>query len=580
MEAKFSVQTAQGERETYSHLRQKDSGISPSLSASARTLSISELRWKIFQLVDWEPSRKKTLLALALTCESFTGPALDLLWQNLDGLGPLVRCLPQSLWKLDKQELEFQRAMTFDDWSIFCKYSHRIRSLHMRWSSYRVGTEIWGALGCPPFSLPLLPNLTSLTWHARSEAFPCIRLFLTQKLTTLNINAYYPELKFSPSVQSILSCIPMLCPSVSHFDLQGRSGSGDTSIGLQCWSHLVSVKPGKISDAALLHLSNLPSLRELYLKLHLTPIAADTQKLLQYPAFSALHKLDITCESLAPLDAFFETLSIAPEILFVTIIFIAGEDSALPASISRISNACTYNALKHLRIIVDGMDGDSNTSVSAAVFQPLYAFRNLRELNFKVEYDVQLDDATLLQMAKAWPLLEELVIRGEYSASTPHNITPNAFVSLLQHCPRLTSIGIALDWSDVDRRDISSEIPYQGFSHNALSEADFGSSRIRHVTGVAAFLSAIAPKLEYVVGWDSDFHYDHEDCEKYSLRWKAVHHWVEALRMVREQERKRIVLSAGGDVVGDISGGGDDSEDGSGSESGSNQVSSDSGEEE
>src|SRR5258708_25674261 len=98
----------------------------------------------------------------------------------------------------------------------------------MRWTSYRVGTEIWGALGCPPFSLPLLPNLTYLTWHARSEAFPCIRLFLTQKLTTLNINAYYPELKFGPSVQSILSSIPMLCPSVSHFDLHSSSGSGDT----------------------------------------------------------------------------------------------------------------------------------------------------------------------------------------------------------------------------------------------------------------------------------------------------------------------------------------------------------------
>ncbi|OAX31743.1 hypothetical protein K503DRAFT_750464 [Rhizopogon vinicolor AM-OR11-026] len=105
MEAKFSVQRIQVEHETYSHQRQKDSSISPSLPASARALSISELRWKIFQLVDWEPSRKKTLPALALTCKSFTRPALDALWKELDGLGPLVRCLPQSLWKLDKQEL-------------------------------------------------------------------------------------------------------------------------------------------------------------------------------------------------------------------------------------------------------------------------------------------------------------------------------------------------------------------------------------------------------------------------------------------------------------------------------------------
>jgi len=67
-------------------------------------MSVLELRWKIFQLVNLEFSRKKTLLALALTCKSFTGPALDLLWRKLDGLDPLIRCLPPTLWKLEKQK--------------------------------------------------------------------------------------------------------------------------------------------------------------------------------------------------------------------------------------------------------------------------------------------------------------------------------------------------------------------------------------------------------------------------------------------------------------------------------------------
>jgi len=37
---------------------------------------------------------------------------------------------------------------------------------------------------------------------------------------------------------------------------------------------------------------------------------------------------------------------------------------------------------------------------------------NLRKLNFQSERDVQLDDTTLLEMAKAWRLLEKLVIYG------------------------------------------------------------------------------------------------------------------------------------------------------------------------
>ncbi|KAG2069536.1 hypothetical protein BDR04DRAFT_682074 [Suillus decipiens] len=73
---------------------------------------------------------KKTLMALALTCKSFSGPALDLLWRDLPEFEPLIKCLPQSLWKQDGKNLEFQRTMTPDDWSIFfCKYNYRVRSL-------------------------------------------------------------------------------------------------------------------------------------------------------------------------------------------------------------------------------------------------------------------------------------------------------------------------------------------------------------------------------------------------------------------------------------------------------------------
>ncbi|KAG1791798.1 uncharacterized protein BJ212DRAFT_1293645 [Suillus subaureus] len=51
---------------------------------------------------------RKTLLALALTCKSFTEPALDLLWRHLDRLEPLIRCLPQSLWKWNWKKLVSQ----------------------------------------------------------------------------------------------------------------------------------------------------------------------------------------------------------------------------------------------------------------------------------------------------------------------------------------------------------------------------------------------------------------------------------------------------------------------------------------
>jgi hypothetical protein len=191
---------------------------------------------------------------------------------------------------------------------------------------------------------------------------------------------------------------------------------------------------------------------------------------------------------------------------------------------------------------------------------------------------VQLDDTTLVQMARAWPLLEVLIIHERAGMWADHNITPNAFVSLLQHCPRLAAVTIAMNWSTIDRCGISPEVPYQGFAHGALSRADFQTSTIRHPTRVAAFLSAIAPKLERIVAWNSDCDDDHPDFDKYLTRWTAVHRLVEAFSLVREQGRRMAPRAANsGEAVGGVGRSGEDSSEDSGSEytSHSDQVSSD-----
>jgi hypothetical protein len=436
--------------------------------------------------------------------------------------------------------------MTPDGWSIFRKYNYRVSSLKtMLLPFIRVGIEIWSAVGCPPFPLPLLPNLISLTWNAPDEAFPCIRSFVTQTLTMLNIHAGYP------SAQPILSCIPALCLSVLHFKSYSGTESGDASIALQSWSHLVSVMMASIvSNAAILHLSNLPSLQELHVELCSTPIDADTQNLRQRPAFCALHTLDVSCKTLAPLNAFFDTFSLAPKRLFFRVTEGWHSMQDLPASMSRISNACAHSALKRLRIMDHGANR-LDASTSATVFQPIYAFRNLRQFYFKIE-DVQLHDATIMRMAEAWPLLEDLAILGEFSISSPHYITPNGLVSLLKHCPRLSSIRIVVDWSAVDRPDVSPDIPYEGFAHKALKRAVFGASKIRNVTGVAAFISAIAPKLHTIAAWDSKLHYGGEDYAEYSNKWKDVGHLVKVLLMVRKQERRKMLRAIGSTANGGV----------------------------
>ncbi|KAG1846073.1 hypothetical protein DFJ58DRAFT_501358 [Suillus subalutaceus] len=546
------------------------SGVASLFPASARCIMIAELRWNIFDLVappdmpvsDAEGTwvfldMRKTLLALALTCKSFTEPALDLLWRHLGGLEPLIKCLPQSLWKQDGEKLEFQSSITLDDWSIFCKYNHRVRSLlnqcHERYSKNTIcGAEIWRVLSCPPFSLPLLPNLTSLTWaKASDQTFQYVRLFVTPKLTMLNISAaYYPPFTFGPSEQSIMLSIAKSCPSVSHLNFgwnrdEFTESVGDTSTVLQLWSQLTSVKTGIVSEAAILHLSNLPSLRVLKFTLPSTLVSADTRKLLQRLVFCALQELDISCKNMVFLDAFLEKLTITPKVLSFTITHGVGSARALPALISRLSNACAHNSLRQVRLSITGQPANRDTSIDAAAFQPLFAF-NLRKFDFAVDGHcvVRMDDATLLQMAKAWPLLEDLSIIG-YS-NLNHLVTPHSFVLLLWHCPRLVSVAVPINWFMIGMHDIPRDIPYQEFSHNALSRLVLVGSKMENPISVAAFISAIAPNVKSI---RRDNAYDHDDddddifSEVYPT-WMIFQDLVAALPIIREQGMKMMLRRA------------------------------------
>lgn len=128
------------------------------------------------------------------------------------------------------------------------------------------------------------------------------------------------------------------------------------------------------------------------------------------------------------------------------------------------------------------------------------AFRNLRKLDFNADNYciVRMDDAVFLQMAKAWPHLEELYISRETCSS--HLVTPHAFVSLLWHCRSLVRVAVTIDWSTIDIHTIPPDIPYRGFSHNALSILWTGGSMIENPTSIAAFISAIAPNVRTMYG--------------------------------------------------------------------------------
>lgn len=119
---------------------------------------------------------------------------------------------------------------------------------------------------------------------------------------------------------------------------------------------------------------------------------------------------------------------------------------------SHLSNVCTHSSLQEERLCIRVGDQHTspNVSIEAAAFQPLFAFHNIHKLDFEPDdyCIVRMNDAALMRMAKAWPRLEELYISRYRRSSFP--VTPNAFVLLLWHCPRLHSVAVLVNWSMID----------------------------------------------------------------------------------------------------------------------------------
>ncbi|KAG0700845.1 hypothetical protein DFH29DRAFT_768326, partial [Suillus ampliporus] len=81
---------------------------------------------------------------------------------------------------------------------------------------------------------------------------------------------------------------------------------------------------------------------------------------------------------------------------------------------------------------------------------------------------------------------------------------------------------------------ISSDIPYQGFSHEALSQVFFGGSTIQNPIAIAAFISAVAPNIKSIEAWDAEFHGDDDYLEN-SPPWNLVQNLIKTLPIIREQ---------------------------------------------
>lgn len=87
--------------------------------------------------------------------------------------------------------------------------------------------------------------------------------------------------------------------------------------------------------------------------------------------------------------------------------------------------------------------------LDACDLKPLFALESLRVLNLVDLGHLRLDDDLVKTIASTSPGLEQLRLGTEAAERTPSSVTFDGLLSLLQHCPKLQSVGLCVDAEDM-----------------------------------------------------------------------------------------------------------------------------------
>ncbi|KAJ3573511.1 hypothetical protein NP233_g2388 [Leucocoprinus birnbaumii] len=210
-------------------------------------------------------SPKHTLANLARICHTWSDIALDHLWYDIDGIEPLVKCMPPDLWKRDGPiMMSFIRPITTSDLEILTKYAGRVRVLRPSMPSSRAHISVYQALSAVSSDNCLLPNLRQLVWEAAdAEEFGFIRLFLNPGLDSLTLRLFESQ----HDQIDLLSKIPTtFTRNISSLQVSyGLGELGCDPLGLSSvvlnWSQLVDLQIPDITPYGLRTLAQMPNLQ-------------------------------------------------------------------------------------------------------------------------------------------------------------------------------------------------------------------------------------------------------------------------------------------------------------------------------
>lgn len=529
-----------------------------------RALAIQDILSSILDQLSTTYNRdhRSELAALARTCRTFKEPALNELWNTLENLSPLVRCIPEASYRAFSEsggiavrsfhifcynawfsecllffsghstdQHGFSRPLTQTDLATLQGYTCRIRCvIHFNagldWESVRTFLNL-------PTTEPLFPNLRTLFCICPDKTMPllCFPLPSLVRLSVCIPYSHWPSSSLelfpalSPGVQTLSISVPhTVSPFTAKFQPSYVSRWQNLS-SLCCLGVMLDVDN-------LVYLSRTPTSTKLEFSLSATLPALDSPLV-----FSKLRELLLHSKSLGPISQLLSQIQLPGITSFAASIDDCPSSQDLTSFLADIliSNSGHTIVSLELNQILHCRVGDVPRSGISLGFDDLrscMAFSHLRDLEIDIASDIALTDTDLLTLASAWPKLQHLIINSNWGWNMKGGITPGGFIELLRTCRSLRTITLRFDtrgYTEV----LSSQVPTSfgwtfppDVSINALDSAIEAES----VPAVAAFFCGLAACFGSrftLWAWDCISVMEFQMRDEYVRRWHEVERQVD-----------------------------------------------------
>ncbi|KAG2346739.1 hypothetical protein BDR05DRAFT_958893 [Suillus weaverae] len=513
---------------------------------------------------------KEALARLARTCKAFHTVALNALWSNLDGVAPLIQCLPAEVtrlyWRLPlgTAVVGIERAPRKAEWDIIRGYASRVQRLRVLNPLRPVEPFIIFTLSRPPTTSALFPNLRSLVWNdSRPQTMGFLQTLCGPLLTSLTFDCSTTgTARWGAAASAILIALPVICPAVNVITLPSSSPCPPIPNILLAWSHLEEVTCGDIDTVIFRHLAKQTYLRKLAFILSQSISQSLTDRPASPQTFSRLRELEVHAPELPSLIELMQKLEIHPTSIrgqvdagptpcdmraffaFLTEHYVAVKPQnvslqSLPSI--RVTSMAQPPLLPPTGNQFNGRS--THTGIHGSDFWPLAQFGSIETLIIDVNCSIHLADDDLASLASAWPHLRTFNVNKKYGWVVKSDITQIGLLEMLQCCPKLQTLCIAVDTNTFT--EVPLDRPGGGVQNMNIRTLAFADSVIqpRAIIVVAAFLSDVFPRLNEVTAWKSDQMRARRDANStdptvYAIRWEGVSQQIKGMIRIRQQEKR------------------------------------------